>query len=103
MTPDTTEVTLTVRLKVTVAGGDWTFAENQTGEFHPFNPDGAAFHFTKLFAEYLTLPESAFLEDYGPRAWGGYDGPKVAAVEVLDGEHRLAHWEAQPNDWDNAE
>ena len=39
-------------------------------------------HFDQLFAEYMTLPEGPFVEDYGPDAWGGYDGEYVTAVVV---------------------
>jgi hypothetical protein len=39
--------------------------------------------FVVLFREYLTQKDSAFLADYGPEPWGGYEGPTVAAVTVL--------------------
>ncbi|WP_459793191.1 hypothetical protein [Arthrobacter sp. AD-310] len=42
--------------------------------------------FIKLFREYLTNEEGAFQCDYGPDAWGGYDGPTVTSVEVRDPE-----------------
>lgn len=32
--------------------------------------------------EYLTSPEHPFLEDYGPEAWGGYEGPVVVVSTV---------------------
>lgn len=38
--------------------------------------------FVVLFREYLTLKDSAFQADYGPKAWGGYEGQTVAAVTV---------------------
>lgn len=38
--------------------------------------------FIKLFREYLTNEEGAFQCDYGPEAWGGYEGPTVTAVTV---------------------
>lgn len=38
--------------------------------------------FEAAFVEYMTNDESAFLEDYGPDAWGGYDVPKVIGVQV---------------------
>lgn len=38
--------------------------------------------FVSLFRDYLTLKDSAFQKDYGPKAWGGYEGPTVAAVSV---------------------
>lgn len=44
--------------------------------------EGDADRFDDLFREYLTTPEYPFLVDYGPRAWGGWDGPTVAAVAV---------------------
>lgn len=42
--------------------------------------------FIKLFREYLTNEEGAFQCDYGPDAWGGYDGPTVTSVAVRDPE-----------------
>jgi hypothetical protein len=39
--------------------------------------------FLTLFRSYLTNPEGAFQADYGPEAWGGYEGPTVTAVTVL--------------------
>lgn len=40
--------------------------------------------FVTLFREYLTNREGAFLTDYGPEPWGGYNGPTVTAVAVFD-------------------
>lgn len=39
--------------------------------------------FVKLFDEYLRNDEGAFQADYGPDAWGGYDGPTVTAVRSV--------------------
>lgn len=50
--------------------------------------DGDADELAALFGEYLTLggdgdtEASAFISDYGPGAWGGYDGPFVRTVVV---------------------
>ncbi|MEO3931311.1 hypothetical protein WMO79_00665 [Micrococcaceae bacterium Sec7.4] len=38
--------------------------------------------FVTLFRDYLTMKDSAFQTDYGPKAWGGYEGPRVTAVTV---------------------
>lgn len=38
--------------------------------------------FAQLFTEYLTQTDGAFQTDYGPNAWGGYDGPTVTSVIV---------------------
>lgn len=38
--------------------------------------------FAHYLSEYLTEPSAPFITDYGPDAWGGYDGPKVVRVEV---------------------
>jgi hypothetical protein len=38
--------------------------------------------FVRLFREYLTQDDSAFKADYGPDAWGGYEGPTVTSVIV---------------------
>lgn len=35
-----------------------------------------------LFKEYLTGREAPFRCDYGPGAWGGYEGPFVRSVKV---------------------
>jgi hypothetical protein len=37
-----------------------------------------------LFSEYLTLGEGPFAADYGPQAWGGWEGPFVTGVTVTD-------------------
>lgn len=39
--------------------------------------------FTRIFEQYLTEPEHPFLNDYGPNAWGGYEGPKVVGTPVV--------------------
>lgn len=39
--------------------------------------------FMVLFRQYLTNKEGAFQADYGPEAWGGYDGPTVTAVRSV--------------------
>jgi len=39
--------------------------------------------FPEVFAEYLTEPSNPFLTDYGPDAWGGYEGPKVVGTPVV--------------------
>ena len=44
--------------------------------------EDAEAEFTTLFREYLTNKEGAFQSDYGPDAWGGYEGPTVTAVTV---------------------
>jgi hypothetical protein len=36
---------------------------------------------SELFCEYLTGSENPFKEDYGPGAWGGYEGPFVTDVK----------------------
>ncbi len=38
--------------------------------------------FEAAFVEYMTGIDFPFLGDYGPEAWGGYDGPKVIGVQV---------------------
>lgn len=47
----------------------------------PITPEREA-EMALLVAEYLTNPEGSFITDYGPEAWGGYDGPKVSRVRV---------------------
>ena len=61
---------------------------------------GDAEEFKKLIAEYMTLDEGVFLSDYGPNAWGGYDGPMVAAIEVRDWYKVLGSWTAPPGAYD---
>jgi hypothetical protein len=36
----------------------------------------------RLVSAYLTNAEYPFLADYGPDAWGGWDGPFALAVRV---------------------
>ena len=43
----------------------------------------------RIVTQYLTLADNPFISDYGPEAWGGYDGPFVHRVAVFDHE-RLA-------------
>lgn len=42
--------------------------------------EAAEAEFITLFQQYLTNNEGTFQADYGPEAWGGYDGPTVSAV-----------------------
>lgn len=66
----TTPGTLTITTELTIKPG-----AGQTQE-------QAEATFLVLFREYLTQDDSAFLADYGPDAWGGYEGPTVTAVTV---------------------
>lgn len=61
-------------LKVTVEM-DITPREGQSQE-------EAENQFYGLFSQYLTSKEDPFRTDYGPDAWGGYDGPFVKDVAV---------------------
>lgn len=36
-----------------------------------------------IFTDYLTEPDYPFLGDYGPDAWGGYEGPKIVGTPVV--------------------
>lgn len=58
--------------------------------------DGDDDEFDALFAQYLTLPDCPFLEDYGPRSeeLSGWTGPFIEAVTVSRDRigHPLAHW-----------
>jgi len=38
--------------------------------------------FVSLFRDYLTARGGDFQTDYGPKAWGGYEGPRVTSVTV---------------------
>lgn len=42
--------------------------------------------FLRLFGEYLAAEDGSFQTDYGPSPWGGYEGPTVTSVTVLDPE-----------------
>ena len=66
---------------------DWT---DKPGLFAGLTPEALA---DGLLTEYLTLPESVFISDYGPHAWGGYDGPFVKSVSVKSG-HGITTWTA---------
>ncbi len=61
---------LTITTELTIKPGKGQTQEEAEAEF------------VVLFREYLTQKDSAFLADYGPEPWGGYDGPTVAAVTV---------------------
>jgi len=39
--------------------------------------DGDPDEMFKLVSQYLTLTDYPFLVDYGPDAWGGYEGPRI--------------------------
>lgn len=60
---------LTVKLDITPG-------ENQSRE-------EAESEFTRLFRDYLTQLDSQFRIDYGPEAWGGYEGPTVTDITVI--------------------
>jgi hypothetical protein len=63
-------MSLTITTELTIKPGSGQTQEQAEAEF------------VKIFREYLTQDDSAFLADYGPNAWGGYEGPTVAAVIV---------------------
>lgn len=44
--------------------------------------DGDPHEMERLVREYLTSEEGPFWQDYGPKAWGGYDGPRLLSVVV---------------------
>lgn len=52
-------------------------------------------NFEDLFVEYLTHEDSSFIEDYGPDAWGGYDGPKVVGVQVCRNGLIKGEWRSE--------
>ena len=60
--------------------------------------DGSTDSMRQLLAAYLTQPDSPFIADYGPDAWGGYDGPKVTAVSVAEADGQVRRWVA-PVTW----
>lgn len=35
-----------------------------------------------IVMDYLTGEDAPLWQDYGPNAWGGYDGPKIDKIEV---------------------
>lgn len=63
-------VPLTITTELTIKPGTGQTQEQAEAEF------------VALFRDYLTQKDSAFQTDYGPKAWGGYEGPTVAAVTV---------------------
>jgi hypothetical protein len=63
-------MSLTITTELTIKPGAGQTQEQAEAEF------------VKLFREYLTQDDSAFLADYGPNAWGGYTGPTVTTVTV---------------------
>lgn len=48
--------------------------------------DGDPDEMFKLVSQYLTLTDYPFLVDYGPDAWGGYEGPRIRNISV----HKVA-------------
>jgi hypothetical protein len=47
--------------------------------------DGDPKEMQKLLADYLASGDDCtFFDDYGYKAWGGYEGPFAVAVKVLD-------------------
>lgn len=50
--------------------------------------------FETNFVEYLTGEDHPFIGDYGPEAWGGYDGPKVIGVQVSRNGLIKGEWRA---------
>ena len=49
------------------------------------------------FAQYLTDVNGSFADDYGPGAWGGYDGPFVTHVRIVDDQGRTT--DSDDTDW----
>ncbi len=49
-------------------------------------PGGNVVDLMACLHDYLTNPECPLLEDYGPKAWGGYDGAFITKAEVTKGE-----------------
>jgi len=50
-------------------------------ELSDSTPEAEA-EFLKQFAEYITNENGSIIEDYGPKAWGGYDGPVIKRLDV---------------------
>lgn len=51
-----------------------------------FEVNGDEVAFDRHFKGYLTDEDGPFMQDFGPQAWGGYDGPTVSAVTIsVDG------------------
>jgi len=44
--------------------------------------DGDTDEMFTLVSQYLTSADYPFLGDYGPDAWGGYEGPIIRSVTV---------------------
>lgn len=63
-------MSLTITTELTIKPGAGQTQEQAEAEF------------VTLFRDYLTQEDSAFRIDYGPKAWGGYEGPTVAEVVV---------------------
>lgn len=64
-------MTLSIRVDLTIKPGG-----QQTQE-------AAEAEFVALFSDYLINKEGTFQTDYGPEAWGGYEGPTVTHVSVV--------------------
>lgn len=70
-----------------------------------FSVEGDVDLMVRQLVEYLTSDEGVLHEDYGPGAWGGYDGPYITAVTVArDGTTlQSADWGQREDDEDDDE
>lgn len=64
-------MTLSIKVELTIRPGNRQTQEDAEAEF------------VSLFRDYLANKEGTFQADYGPDAWGGYEGPTVTHVSVL--------------------
>lgn len=63
-------MTLSIKVDLTIKPGGRQTQKDAEAEF------------VALFSDYLTNKEGTFQTDYGPDAWGGYEGPTVTHVSV---------------------
>jgi len=51
--------------------------------------------FLKQLAEYITNENSSIIEDFGPEAWGGYEGPTLKRLDVSHNGIIEATWDKE--------
>lgn len=61
-------------------------------ELNDATPEGEA-AFMKTLAEHLTNENGALVEDFGPEAWGGYEGPTLKRLDVAHNGIVKATWD----------
>lgn len=74
------------RVEVTITfTSTWEFDPEDENYAGPKTEDEVRDEVYDLVKPYLESPEGSLYSDYGPEAWGGYDGPTYIAGAVSRG------------------